>query len=125
MKVYDVIDEQGIMTGFEIRNLYTERFLLKVLKSCPSISNIRRGSFFDEIRWYFQYCGVDCVIWEMFGDNSRLFILPEKTEGLSFKQLQDLKEHFAKYESYVLYILFYTILIIFITSMSRVIMKHF
>jgi hypothetical protein len=84
MKTYPVTDANGMQIAFEIENIYIgSKSIVDLLCVLGEIKNIRMRKPFtnSEYRIKFEYNGVDCVVWEPFGDNSRYWIGPENPEA--------------------------------------------
>jgi hypothetical protein len=79
VKTYSRIDEQSRRTvGFEIDNVYMSlSAVASVLSRIEGVTDVRRRRLFsewEEVHLWFKYRGVDCVVWEPYGDSSRYWI---------------------------------------------------
>jgi len=73
-------ESDGRVTAFEIENVYASPgTIARILRGIDSVSDVRKRrpfSAFDEFHIRFCFRGVECVVWEPFGDNSRYWIGP-------------------------------------------------
>lgn len=81
MKIFILKSEQGICTGFEIRNNFVSSgAMARFIKRTPGCKVISKRRMFSatEIHVTFTYKESEFIVWEPFGDNSRLHIGSEK-----------------------------------------------
>ena len=80
------------MVAFEIRQGHAHSYIARLLESVEGVSDVRRWRPFrgwGEMRLRFSYRGVECVVWEPFGDNSRYWIGPEeKTDAFDIGEIE-------------------------------------
>ena len=80
VKTYPVFRGDGSMLALEVTSAWlTFRPLFSIMRSVPGVVDVRR-QYFNEDRILFVYLGVDCVINEPWGDNSRYWIGPKSPE---------------------------------------------
>ncbi len=90
MKTYRLERDDGTAFAFEVSSAWVFMASLKrILKSVPEVEAVKR-QWFSEVWIKFRYRGVACIVWEAFGDNSRLWIGPEdgKSCVLDFSSLE-------------------------------------
>lgn len=102
MKTYLLKSEQGVCTGFEIKNNFLgsgaiARFI-KRASGCKVISKRKMFSA-TEIHVTFMYKEKEFQVWEPFGDNSRLHIgsengIKEKTILSLASVIQETRNYF-------------------------------
>lgn len=97
MKTYSVKNQAGMEADFEIENAYiSPKSIAALLGKTPQITNIQAKNLsHPEYRVEFKYCGIDCVVWEPFGDNSRYWIGPKDKD--SKIDISEIREIFDKY----------------------------
>ena len=90
MKIYKTINDDGeLLPILQIdRICISNKELVKVLSKVNGVTEIIRNGFFvsnlnlhKDIKIKFNYEGVKFIVWEPFGDNSRLWIGPEYILG--------------------------------------------
>lgn len=99
MKTYPVKDESGVQIAFEIENIYVNYgSIAELLRGLSGVKKISTRKLFSnsEYRVEFEYNGVDCVVWEPFGDNSRYWIGPRNPENEKI----DIQKVQALFDSY-------------------------
>ena len=83
VKTYPIFREDGSMLALEVTSAWlTFRPLLSIMRSVPGVADVRR-QYFNEDRIRFVYLGVECVINEPWGDNSRYWIGPKSPDNSS------------------------------------------
>jgi hypothetical protein len=87
--------------AFEIENVYVScRSIVYLLKQTDGVTDVHlRGSFAssEDIRIEFKYFGLDYIVWEPFGDNSRYWIGPKnREEGIA--DVTGLEGAFKRYQ---------------------------
>ncbi len=83
MIVTSLEDDEGRMYAFEIDNAYISlRTVIRLLRLCDGveITATRRTFSRDEIHVKFKYEGVDMIVWEPYGDNSKYWVGPEHAD---------------------------------------------
>jgi hypothetical protein len=109
MKTWPIIDAQGKVAAFEVSVIRIGlREIAKVLESLPGVLQLQKGSSFggEEVRIKFTYHGINCVVWEPFGDNSRYWIGPANEAGEQAHDLVEIEKAFRSYQPSVLKRLF-------------------
>ena len=99
MKTYPISNENGVQVAFEIENVYINcKSIAKLLHELSDIKSIKMQKLFTntEYRIEFVYKGIDCVVWEPFGDNSRYWIGPRSPE----KDKVDIQKIQTLFDSY-------------------------
>lgn len=84
MRVYGPVATGGRTLAFEVENLgLSRRVLRRILESAPGVTDLRLSGRFsgDDNRACFRFDGVDFVVWEAWGDNSRYWIGPADTNA--------------------------------------------
>lgn len=78
-------ESDGRVLGFEIENVYASlATIARILRGIDGVSDVRKRrpfTAFDEIHIRFSFRGVECFVWEPFGDNSRYWIGQHKDPG--------------------------------------------
>ena len=92
MKTYDLLDESGRLSAFEVSVLETDRRgVCRVVLSIPGAKLIRKPKWFSWFReeefCEFEVDGEKFVAWEPYGDNSRYWIGPDPARPLPQTQL--------------------------------------
>ena len=92
MTVYDVRDSGGRLFAFEVSSIVGRRGVVRVIERIPSVRSVKRvrGEEFCE----FEVDGVNYVVLEPFGDNSRYWIGPK--ERKVFNQTAKVREVFER-----------------------------
>lgn len=92
MKIYDLKNKEDRVYAFEVGNsLISRRRLVLMLSKIPAVTVTRKALKEDEF-CEFEVEGVAFVASEDWGDSSRFWIGPKKTEWCP--QLQILRGHF-------------------------------
>ena len=84
MKTSRQLNECGVFSGFEISNaFFSSRAIAGFVARVPgtAVTQTRRWSSADEVHVRFNFQGVRFVIWEPYGDNSRLWVGPDEAEA--------------------------------------------
>jgi len=97
MKTYTQRNEEGKLVGIEIANSFISshgmsRFIQRIKGS--EMLQIRSLFSADEIHVRFKFAGVKFIVWEPYGDNSRLWVGPDDDESVSEKELAELRNCF-------------------------------
>ena len=83
MKVFPLVRSDGNVIAFEIEHAWVSRkAIANLLKRTDGVSTVTlRRRFFsaDDIRIEFRYRGVEYIVWEPWGDNSRYWIGPRES----------------------------------------------
>jgi hypothetical protein len=113
MRTYPSIDEgRGYMVAFEIEMVYTSlRSIAGVLSGIAEVTNVRVRRIFEssgDIRIWFRYQRIECVVLEPFGDNSRYWIGPKNSKDAF--DIRNVEEAFEKYRPTLLREVFGSIL---------------
>lgn len=101
MKTYAIKGDDNRMFAFEISNAYIgASTIASLLLETSNVTNLTRrkplrGS--ADIHIEFQYAGVDFVVWEAYGDNSRYWIGPKNDSDRSV-DIRDLEARFVRYQ---------------------------
>ena len=97
MRTFQLHNDDGISIGFEISNSFFSSVgiarCIRRIKGCEIVSR-RRWFSADEIHVRFSFSGKRFVVWEPFGDNSRLWVGPEDGEIISPEVIDELKSKF-------------------------------
>ena len=104
MRTWPVTDEGGKVTAFEVSMLRIGlREIEGILRSNPDVSKLTRRRIFSpsEVHITFYYRGVEYVVWEPFGDNSRYWIGP-KDKPAQPSDVADLEQGFRAYRASLL-----------------------
>lgn len=103
LRTYELYRDDGYFLAFEIENVYvTPKKIVEVLSAVNGVTdvNLRKplGASRD-VHVVFKYLGIDYVVWEPFGDNSRYWIGPEheKDQQLDI-DITPLSNAFREYE---------------------------
>lgn len=100
MKTYLAIQRDGRVTAFEIEHACISRMTVsRILKQVAGVSGVHVAGRFgssSDIRVAFQYFGLEYVVLEPFGDNSRYWIGP-KNPGESVADARDLEDAFKRH----------------------------
>ena len=85
MRTYPALETSGRLIAFEIPNLAMAGVVARVLRTADGVADIRVrrmfGPFHQDVHIRFRYRGVEHVVVEPWGDNSRLWIGPEDTNA--------------------------------------------
>jgi hypothetical protein len=99
MKTSPQSNEEGMLIGFEIANSFISsrgisRFVQRI-KGCE-ILGIRSLFSADEVHVQFGFANLKFIVWEPYGDNSRLWVEPEDDESVSERKLAELRDLFEQ-----------------------------
>jgi hypothetical protein len=101
MDSYPLVNDKGVMYGVEFENVYISvRDLKKVLSEVSGVASVQAVKgfpWFKEIHLRFRYNGVDGIVYEHFGDNSRYWIVPEDPQQM-FSDVQPIALALQRYE---------------------------
>ena len=86
MKTFEIhSDDEGYFVAFEIENAYVRpKTVAEILTSVDGVTDMAVGKSSGEsrdIRVTFNYLGIEYIVWEPYGDNSRYWIGPKQTDG--------------------------------------------
>ncbi len=99
MKTFLLNSDEGQLTGFEVSNSFLSSSgivkYVRRINGCEVIGTRRLFSA-DEIHVRFLFAGKRFVVWEPFGDNSRLWVGPENGEVVPPETIEALR---VKFES--------------------------
>ncbi len=104
MRTFEIhSDDEGYFVAFEIENAYVRPSKVgEILSAVDGVQNVAVGNLAGEsrdIRVTFDYEGIEYIVWEPYGDNSRYWIGPKQTdEQLSDIDITPLAEAFRKYQ---------------------------
>ena len=102
MKTFPSLNEStGHVFAFEIERIYLCNSTIgRILSEIPGVSDIKVRRLFSEwreIHVWFKYGLIDFVVWEPYGDNSRLWIGPE--DGVDDRvDIERVRIAFEKYQ---------------------------
>jgi hypothetical protein len=105
MKTWPIVDEQGRTVAFEVSMIRIGLGeIAKVLQSLPGISQLhkRRPFSHEEVHIQFNYRGMNYVVWEPFGDNSRYWIGPADKTSVPAEDAAEIERAFRRYHSSLL-----------------------
>ena len=96
-------DDEGYFVAFEIENAYVRPSKVgEILSTVDGVQSVVVGNPSGEsrdIRVTFDYEGIEYIVWEPYGDNSRYWIGPKQTEEqLSDIDITPLAEAFREYQ---------------------------
>ena len=109
MKTWPIVNAQGKVAAFEVSVIRIGlREIAKLLESLPGVSQLQKRSSFsgEEVHIKFTYHGINCVVWEPFGDNSRYWIGPADEAGEQAHDLVEIEKAFRSYQPSLLRRLF-------------------
>ena len=97
MKSYALHSESGGLVGFEVSHSFLSsggiaRFVAKVPGT--EVTQKRRWFSAEEIHVRFTFSGLRFIVWEPFGDNSRLRIGPDDEEAADTAVISELRDAF-------------------------------
>ena len=104
MRTFEIhSDDEGYFVAFEIENAYVRPSKVReILSTVDGVQSVAVGNPSGEsrdIRVTFDYEGIEFIVWEPYGDNSRYWIGPKQTEGqLSDIDITPLAEAFREYQ---------------------------
>ena len=97
MKTFLLNSDEGQLVGFEISNSFLSSGgiakYVRRIKGCDVIGT-RRLLSADEVHVRFSFSGNRFIVWEPFGDNSRLWVGPEDGEVVPPDTIEALREKF-------------------------------
>ena len=98
MKTYELLDENGRLSAFEISNTETDRRgVCRIVQSIAGAKLIRKPKWFSWFReeefCEFEVDGEKYVAWEPYGDNSRYWVGPDPARHLP--QTQKVRDAFV------------------------------
>lgn len=80
--LYELLNEKGVLYAFEIESVYMPiSQIIDTLKNSEGVSQIRKREMFSsegEVHIRFKLNGVEYIVWEPYGDNSRYWVGPDK-----------------------------------------------
>lgn len=82
MRTYEIHRDDGYLLAFEIEMVYVRpKKVGEILSAVDGVTDVRvrrpLGTTRD-VHVAFKYLGIDYIVWEPFGDNSRYWIGPEQ-----------------------------------------------
>ena len=97
MKSFPLRTKNGQVVGFEISHSFISsggiaRFVSRVPGT--EISSQRRWFSAEEIHVKFFYSGINFIVWEPYGDNSRLTVVPDEGEPAPEETIAELRAEF-------------------------------
>jgi hypothetical protein len=104
MRTFEIhSDDDGYFVAFEIENAYIRpKKVGEILSAVGGVTNVAVGKSSGEsrdIRVAFNYLGIEYIVWEPYGDNSRYWIGPKQMDGnLSNIDITPLETAFRDYE---------------------------
>lgn len=100
LDTYPIYSKDGRLLAFEIENAYIGlRKIMAVLITISGVSNVRKRRLFgspSDIHVEFMYLNKDFIVWEPYGDNSRYWIGPKKTEDAT-NEIRQIENAFKLY----------------------------
>ncbi|WP_152521700.1 hypothetical protein [Marinimicrobium sp. LS-A18] len=97
MKTFLLNGDEGQLIGFEISNSFLSSSgiakYIRRIKGCEVVGT-RRWFSADEVHVHFLFSGKRFIVWEPFGDNSRLWVGPEDGEVTPPEIIYELKANF-------------------------------
>ncbi len=101
MKTYPILRPDGSLRGFEITSSWLAfRPLLKLLRSVPGVTDVRRNWFKDD-RVTFRFHGKAAVVNEPWGDNSRYWVGLEDPDASAAPNIAPILEAFSRYRGFL------------------------
>lgn len=101
MKTYPIFRPDGSLRGFEITSSwFTFRPMLKLLRSVPGVTDVRRNWFKDD-RVTFKFHGKAAVVNEPWGDNSRYWVGLEDPDASIDLDIASIHEAFRRYRGFL------------------------
>lgn len=103
MRTFELHRDDGYFLAFEIENVYVRpKKIGEILRAVEGVTDVKVGKPPGEsrdVRVAFKYLGIDYIVWEPFGDNSRYWIGPEQEkEQPSDIDIAPLANAFREYE---------------------------
>lgn len=77
MRVYEYYRDDGYFKAFEIDNAYIRpKKIVELLNGLEGVTEVYVNSLrkSNDVRVGFKYLGIEFIVWEPFGDNSRYWI---------------------------------------------------
>jgi hypothetical protein len=99
METFSIKDVNDVQIAFEIENIYiTANAISELLKTVSGVDGTCKRNLFGGSEYHveFKYAGVECVVWEPYGDSSRYWIGPKSPE-IKIVDLNDIKNVFDSY----------------------------
>lgn len=97
MKTFLLNSDEGQLTGFEVSNSFLSSIgiakYVRRINGCEVIGTRRLFSA-DEVHVRFLFAGKRFIVWEPFGDSSRLWVGPEDGEMVPPETIDALVEKF-------------------------------
>ena len=103
MRTYELRRDDDYFLAFEIENVYVRpKKVGEILSAVDGVTGVTVGKSSRESRDVhvkFKYQGIEYIVWEPFGDNSRYWIGPEQENGQSSDiDIAPLAKAFREYE---------------------------
>ncbi len=103
MRTYELHRDDGYFLAFEIENIYVRpKKIGGILSTVDDVTDVKVRRLFgasSDVHVAFKYLGIDYIVWEPFGDNSRYWIGPEQEkEQPSDIDITPLANAFRNYE---------------------------
>jgi hypothetical protein len=103
MRTYELHRDDGYFLAFEIENVYVRPKkigeVLSTVEGMTDVSVRKSSRASKDVHVNFKYLGIEYIVWEPFGDNSRYWIGPEKEDGQSSDiDISPLAKAFRDYE---------------------------
>ncbi len=97
MRTFQLHNDDGKSIGFEISNSFLSsggiaKFIHRI-KGCEIVGKQRWFSA-NEVHVRFSFSGKRFIVWEPFGDNSRLWVGPQDGETVTPETIDELKSKF-------------------------------
>jgi hypothetical protein len=105
MKTYPDINEEGVLTSFEISSsLAGPKMIAHLIEKQlgGKITNRRKWFSGNEVHLRFIFLGKEFVVWEPFGDNSRYTICPADEANIDPDLIEKVQEGFKKFHPGIL-----------------------
>jgi hypothetical protein len=97
MRTYPIVRPDGSLRGFEITSTWLTLWpLLKLLRSVPGVTDVRR-TWFNDDRVMFKFHKANAVINEPWGDNSRYWVGLEDPDASPEIDISPIHEAFKRY----------------------------
>lgn len=101
MRTYPIWRANGSLRGFEITSTWLTFWpLLKLLRSVPGVTEVRRNWFKDD-RVTFQFQGKAAVVNEPWGDSSRYWVGLKEPDASPETDIAPIHEAFKNYRSFL------------------------
>lgn len=97
MKTFPLLNDGGEMTGFEISSLFfpSSASVSRFFAKCPGVQLTQQRKMFEsgnEVHAELAFEGNTFIVWEPFGDNSRVWIGPKEESDEALAGLRGLHE---------------------------------